>query len=358
METKRDYYEVLGVDRDADQKAIKNAFRELALKYHPDRNKEPEAEERFKEIAEAYAILSDVKKRGEYDTRGHAGVAGFTHEDLFGDINFDDLFAGMGFGGGIFDGFFGRRSGPRRGRDIEAVIRVPFERIVTGGEEPVRIQHARKCQSCDGNGAKGGTAKHACTACGGTGQHVQEKKESGVFMKQISTCHDCGGRGQIIDEICPDCAGTGETMHEETLSVQIPIGAEEGMVLRIPGHGMASPETRGIPGDLLVIVRSTPDLRFERRKVDLWRRERIELTDAVLGTELKLPSLDGDIQVVVPPGTQPESVLRVEGKGLPVFGGGRRGDYFIHIDVHIPANLSSKELRLFERLRDLSRGSD
>jgi molecular chaperone DnaJ len=357
VEPKRDYYEVLGVARDADQKAIKDAFRELALKYHPDRNKEPGAEERFKEVAEAYAILSDPNKRSEYDMRGHAGVAGFSRDDLFGGINFEDLFGdtGIGFGGGLFDRFFGRRAGPRRGRDTEVVVRVSLDRIVNGGEEPVLLKHARTCTACNGTGAKDGTAWHACAACDGTGQNMQQKTEGGVFLRQISTCPDCGGRGQLIDEPCSNCTGSGQTADEEILTVQIPVGAEEGMALRVTGHGAASAEPGVPPGDLFVMVRTRPDPRFERRGADLWRTERIKLTDAVLGTELRLPSLEGSIDVQIPPGAQPDSILRLQAKGLPVFGGGSRGDYFIRIEVHVPESLSPEERSLYDRLRDLAR---
>jgi len=359
VEPKRDYYEALGVARDADLKAIKSAFHDLAMKYHPDRNKEPGAEARFREIAEAYAVLSDPKKRAEYDSHGHAGVAGFSHEDLFGGLDFGDLFgdAGLGFGGGLFERFFGGRSrpraGPLRGHDAEVVVRVPLERIVDGGEERVRVRHPRACPACKGTGAKGGTALHACPACGGTGQRVQQQSEGSMFLRQITACPECGGRGRIIDAPCPDCGGTGQTAREETLSVRIPVGAEEGLALQVPGHGMASPEPGGAPGDLLVIVRTLADERFERRGADLWRIERIELTDAVLGTELRLPSLDGALKVQIPAGTQPDSVLRLHGKGLPVFGSTSRGDYFVRIDVHIPEKLSAEEQRLYQELRDL-----
>jgi len=357
VEPKRDYYEVLGISRDGDKKAIKDAFRALALKYHPDRNKEPGAEERFKEIAEAYAVLSDPKKRAEYDMRGHAGVAGFTDEDLFGGINFEDLFGdmGLGFGGGLFERFFGRRAGPRRGRDLEVVVRIPLERVVTGGEETVRLSRASECPACGGSGAKDGTARHVCEVCGGSGQHVRQEVKEGVSLKQISTCPSCRGRGYFTDELCPECGGTGEMSREEKLTVQIPVGAEEGMALRVPRHGMASPETGGAPGDLFVIVRTAPDARFERHGANLWRTERVELVDAALGSKLRIPSLDGDVDLDVPAGTQPDSILRLRSKGLPAFGGGTRGDYFIRIDIHIPEKLSAEERQLFTQLRDLSR---
>ena len=193
----RDYYDVLGVPRDADQKVIKDAFRELALKYHPDRNSAPEAEEKFTEIAEAYAVLSDPNKRSDYDMRGHAGVAGFSREDLFGGIDFEDLFAGFapGFGSsGFFDGLFRRRStGPRKGRDLRIVLNVPLERILSGGSETVHAQHPAQCEACRGNGAKNGTALSQCAECNGSGRLVKSETRSNVSYQQVTTCSGCGG---------------------------------------------------------------------------------------------------------------------------------------------------------------------
>lgn len=361
MAERRDYYEVLGVPRDADKKAIKDAFRKLALKYHPDKNKEPGAEERFKEIAEAYAVLSDPKKRAEYDARGHAGVAGFTPEDLFGGINFEDIFAGfapgLDFGGGsLFERLFRRRAGPRPGANIEVALEIPLERVMSGGEEEVRISRPATCPSCQGSGARAGTQPRSCEKCGGSGRLVKTRQEGGVSIQQITTCPDCLGKGQFIDHPCPACGGTGETTSDETLKVKIPVGAEDGMALRIPGHGLPSPEPGGVPGDLYVMVRTAPDPRFERHGANLWRYEAIELTDAVLGTSQTVPTLDGEISVKIPPGTQPDSVLRLAGKGLPAFGGGRRGDLYLRLTVRVPEKLSAKERRLYEELRALASG--
>ncbi len=356
MAAQRDYYEVLGVPHDADTKAVKDAFRKLALKYHPDRNKEPGAEERFKEIAEAYAILSDPKKRAEYDARGHAGVAGFSPEDLFGGIDFEDIFAGFGFdwgGGGLFDRLFGRRAGPRRGRDVEVHVVVPLEKVVTGGEETVRLDHPITCPTCQGSGAKPGSEPRRCAECGGTGRQVKSERKGGVALQRISTCSACRGRGQVVDSPCPECGGGGESLREESLAVKIPAGVEEGMALRVPGRGTPAREPGGSPGDLLVVVRSARDPRFERRGTDLWRNEGVELADAVLGAGLEVPTLDGEVAVKLPPDTQPDAVLRLRGKGLPEFGGGRRGDLFLRIRVHLPERLSREERRLFEQLRDL-----
>ena len=360
MAQQRDYYEVLGVPRDADRKAIKSAFRKLALKYHPDRNKEAGAAETFKEIAEAYAVLYDPKKRAEYDARGHAGVAGFSAEDLFGGIDFEDIFGGLGFdfggfgGGGLFDRLFRRRAGPPRGANIEVTLYVPMERVLKGGEETVHLSRPTTCPNCRGSGAKPGTEPRSCQTCGGSGQKIKSQRRGGVSFQQISTCPECRGRGHFIDQPCPECAGKGRSVRDETLKVKIPVGVEEGMALRVPGHGMAGEADGGAPGDLFVIVRTTADPRFERRGANLWRSEIIEVADAALGSTLVAPTLDGPVTAKVPAGTQPDTVLRLRGKGLPQFGGGRRGDLLLHIQVHVPEELTSKERALYDQLRRLS----
>jgi len=288
-ETQRDYYEVLGVPRDATEKQIKDAFRTLALKYHPDRNKEPGAQDKFKEIAAAYAVLSDPHKRKEYDTRGFAGVAGFSEEDLFRHVDFDDLFGGLnfdfgglGFGGGLFDRFFGhRRTGPPRGANIEVELRVPLERVVTGGQEKLRYTRPVSCSACGGSGATAGTQPRRCDACQGTGRSSQQsrrrEREGEVLVRSIRVCPECQGRGEVVEQPCPNCHGRGQHEHEEALTVNVPVGVEEGMALRVPGHGIPSEEKGGLSGDLFVIVRTAPDPRFERAGPDLWREETLAI---------------------------------------------------------------------------------
>ncbi len=361
--TQRDYYEVLGVARDASHKAIKDAFRALAMKYHPDRNKAPDAEEKFKEIAEAYAVLSDPDKRAQYDSGGFAGVAGFTPEDLFGGIDFGDIFGDTGFGfdfgaGGIFDRLFRhRRPGPARGQDLEVQLVVPLERIDTGGDETVRFARTVSCTSCAGSGARPGTEPRRCEACGGSGRrvitHDQKREKGSVRFQQVTVCPACDGRGIFIDHPCPDCHGRGQIDKEETLKVQIPAGVEEGTALRVRGHGMPAEAGGAAPGNLFVTVRSAPDARFERMGADLWRRETLEVADAVLGTRLQVPTLTGEVDVQVPPGTQPDEVLRLRGKGLPRFAESGRGDLNLRIEVHIPEQLSAEERSLYEQLRAL-----
>jgi molecular chaperone DnaJ len=355
----RDYYEVLGVPREADAKAIKDAFRELALRYHPDRNKEPGAEDRFKEIAEAYAVLSDPTKRAEYDRHGFAGVAGFSTEDLVGGINFDEIFGGLGFdfgfGGGIFDRFFGRhrRVGPLRGANLEVDLPISLERVLSGGEETVRVSRPQPCPACQGSGAERGITPKPCAVCGGKGQKTTSRRHGNVTVQQITACEACHGRGTIIEKLCPECAGRGEVERAETLTVRIPRGVEEGTALRIASHGFPSTQTGGPPGDLFVIVHSIPDPRFERRQTSLWRVETIGVADAVLGTKLTIPTLDGPVTVTVPAGTQPGEILRLRDKGLPVFGGKKRGDLFVSLQVHVPEQLRPEERELYERLQSL-----
>ena len=352
MAERRDYYEVLGVGRDAGEKTIKDAFRQLALKFHPDRNKEPGASDRFKEIREAYAVLSDPKKRAEYDARGYAGVEGFSPEDLFGGIDFEDIFGGLGFDfGGPFDRFFRRPSKPRRGENLEISVTVPLERILTGGEETVRVSRPAACEACRGTGAKAGSTPRSCPKCGGSGQFVRSQRKGGVSFQQITACPECAGRGTIIDTPCPECSGKGEVHRDEALTVRIPAGAEDGIALRVPGRGMPADRAGLPPGDLFIVVHTAEDPRFERHGRDLYRVETIDVVDAVLGTSIGVPTLDGQVSVTIPAGTQPDSMLRLREKGLPRFGGGARGDLYIRLNIHVPERLTARQRRLFEQLR-------
>ena len=350
--------------KDADPKAIKDAFRSLALKYHPDRNKAQDAEERFKEIAEAYAILSDPKKRADYDARGFAGVAGFSREDLFGGINFEDIFGGLNFDFGLgspFESFFHRRrSGPARGANIEVDVFVSLERVASGGEEEIRLTRPASCPACHGTGEKGGAPAPRCAACAGTGRLTRSRRDDKehVLIQQISTCPACQGRGVKSEQPCPQCQGRGEVEQQESLTLKIPVGVEEGVALRIAGKGMPSPEPGGVAGDLFAVLRTRPDKRFERIGADLLRLQSIALTDAVLGATLNVPTLDGSASVTVPPGTQPDASLRLKGKGLPVFGEGRRGDLYLRMAVRVPEHLTRKERDLYEKLRELGRDQE
>lgn len=360
--TQRDYYDVLGVAHDADDKAIKNAFRRLALRYHPDRSKEPDAEARFKEIAEAYAVLSDPRRRADYDARGFAGVAGISPEDLFAGIDLGDLFGGfdVGPGGGLLESLFhgrGRHGRPRRGGDIEVVVTVPLATVLTGGDETVTIPRTGPCETCRGTGARVGTAPRRCESCGGTGQCATSSRQGNVLVQQVTTCATCVGRGTIVDHPCPECAGTGEVSHRDSVKVHIPPGIDEGTALRVPGHGMPAPDAQGVPGDAYVLVETAADPRFLRRGADLWHAEEIDVLDAVLGTRRHVPTLHGDVVVTVEPGTQPGTTLRVAGRGLPRMGGGR-GDLYVTVVVRIPDHLTAHDRRIWERLRGTDTGHD
>ena len=368
--TQQDYYEVLGVARDADQGAIKDSFRQLAMKYHPDRNKSPDAEEKFKKIAEAYAILSDPEKRAQYDSGGFAGVADFSAEDLFSGIDFGDLFGDMDFGfnvagsgsGGIFERLFRHQQTGRkksRGRDIEVQVMVSLDAINNGSEESIRLDHPVSCSACKGSGAEAGSEPRKCEACGGSGQKVTSRKEtrdkSSVMFQQISSCPVCHGQGIFIDKPCKKCNGTGKIDKIESLKVKIPKGAVDGMALRITGHGMPSPSPDGTPGDLYVIVQTELDKRFQRAGADLWRTETINIVDAVLGTQIDIPTLDKNIKLKVPAGTQHDEILRLREKGLPRLDGTGRGDLKIRMQINIPEKITDEERKLYEQLRQLSK---
>lgn len=304
-------------------------------------------------------MLSDPKKRAEYDVGGHAGVAGYSAEDLFSGIDFQDLFRGfdLGFdsGGGLFDLFSRRRRGPPQGANIEVDIAIPLEKVASGGEETVRYGRYAPCPRCHGHGTADGKPPKACPACKGSGQQVTARQEGNVSVRQITLCPACHGSGKLIEQTCADCGGRGDVEKSESLTVTIPVGVEDGMALRVAGRGMASPEPGGIPGDLYVIVRARLDPRFQRDGADLWRQENLPLTDAVLGTKLEIPTLEGGkAEVDIPAGTQPDTVLRLRNKGLPHFGGKGKGDLYLQVKMQIPEKLSHEERELYERLRELA----
>jgi molecular chaperone DnaJ len=345
MAVERDYYEVLGVPRDAAVDTIKDAYHRLAMKWHPDRNKSPQAEERFKEIAKAYAVLHDPKKRARYDARGHEGVAHFSHDDLFRGVDLGSIFGdlGVGFGPGgdsIFERLFGGGRGPLGGQDLRVRLDVSIERIATGGVESVHLSRPVACEPCKGHGTRSGKPPARCAACGGSGQRVvsqqtQHEGERTVHVQRVAVCDVCSGRGAVTEEPCPVCGGQGRVEKAETLKVKVPAGMDEGMTLRVPGHGLPA-VAGGVPGDLLVTVFTTPDQRFQRRGADLWRSETVDVAEAVLGTRRSVPTLDGEAVVTVPPGTQPDTVLRLRGKGLPQMNGSDKGDLNVRIQVHVP----------------------
>lgn len=351
-----DYYEVLGVARDADEQTIKAAFHRLARRYHPDRSTEPDAEERFKEVTEAYAVLSDPAKRADYDAGGSTPPFRMTAEDRPRDIDLRDLLdAGLDLGGSVFARLFnvsGDAGGiPSRGPDVHADVEVPLSAVVTGTEAPVRFSHTQTCHVCRGSGAKPGTTPVPCRACGGTGQRTLTGWQGTVLVRRAVICEQCLGTGRQVRQPCAACSGRGNTQVEETVTVKIPPGVEEDTVLRVRGRGQPSPVPGGPAGDLEIVVHSAPHPDFERRGPDLYHREAIPVTDAVLGTHLTVANLQDTVTVKVPPGTQPGTVLRLAGQGLPHVKRRGRGDMYLTIDVLVPASLTAPQRQLYEQLR-------
>ena len=362
---KRDYYEVLGVDKSASAEEIKKAYKKMAIKYHPDKNPgDKEAEEKFKEVAEAYSILSDADKKARYDQFGHAGVegAGPDFSGGFGNLNdiLNDLFGGAfggGFGGGFGGfggGFGGQRGGQRvyRGRDIRVRVKLTLEEIAKGVEKEISIEKSVPCHECGGKGAKNSSDIKTCPGCNGTGQ-VQRVVNS--FLGQTvtySTCQQCGGEGKIISNPCRSCGGTGLVRKRETIKVKIPAGVEAGMQLTIQGEGHAA-KNNGINGDLLVVIEEQEHPNLKRDGNNLYYTKVVSLPDAILGGEVEVPCLDGPYKIKVDAGTQSGTVVRLRGKGLPTVNGyGGTGDMYVKIAVWIPRKLNKEEKAVIESLKN------
>jgi len=353
MTVSGDYYEVLGVPRDADAKTIKNAFRQLARRYHPDTSTEPDAEQRFKEIAEAYGVLSDPAKRAGYDAQGSAGLAGATAEDLWGGIDFADIFgSGAAAFGSLFERLFGPPvAGPPRGQDVHLALVISLEEVLTGGEQEVTIGRPGPCPECAGSGSRPGSAPRRCPGCGGTGQLAVASRHGPLMVRQVTTCPQCGGRGRVIDQPCPACEASGRALREEKVTIRIPPGIPEGATLRLAGRGMPSPVPGGPPGDAYASIRTRADPRFTRDGADLWHDLHLQAPDAALGITAAVPVPGGQARVRVPPGTQPGSVLRVEDRGLPRYGGHGRGSLNLTVVLDVPRQLSPRQRQLYEQLR-------
>jgi molecular chaperone DnaJ len=358
----QDYYTILGVPRDADAQTIKRAFRQLALAYHPDRNKAPGAEERFKAIAEAYAVLSDPDKRAAFDAAAAQGASVHAAEDLFSTIDFRDLFRGLGFdfaGAGPFDHFLRhqRRAQAARGANLEATLTISLQRVATGGDELLHLRRPTVCPTCHGTGAQPGTRAEPCPECQGRGQHVQQWHQGGLFMQHVVPCPRCHGQGLWYATRCATCRGQQLIERDEQLTLTIPRGVEEGMVLRVPGHGQPSREPGGLPGDLFVVLRIAPDPRFERRGSDLWQEVTLPVEEGVLGTQVTIPTLHAPVSLAIPAGIQPGTVVCLRQYGLPEFGSERRGDMYVRVQLHIPDHVSPAERTAYEQLRALKAGA-
>lgn len=349
----RDYYEVLGVQKGATKEQIKSAYRKLALEFHPDRNKSPEAEGRFKEISEAYAILSDGEKRRQYDTSGREGVyQRYSQEDIFKGVDFGEVFQGSGFGGfnDIFAQFFGGGPGQRadRGEDLTYHLQVNLQDIVEESSREIEVPRDEVCATCNGSGAKPGTSPQRCATCGGTGQ-VQKVQSAGFTrLVRVMACSGCGGRGYIIGSPCRDCRGRGTVERTRKIRVVIPAGVEDGLTLRLRGEGNAG-ENGVPPGDLYVALNVAPHRHFTRRESDIYLEAKVGVVEAMLGTELTVPTLYGDVRLSIPHGTQPGTVFRVKGKGLPMYGSWGKGDEYVKVGVDIPKNLSNAQKELLKR---------
>ncbi len=346
----RDFYEVLGVPRTSSADEIKAAYRKAALKWHPDRNPEnkPEAEERFREATEAYAVLSDAQKRDLYERYGHAGLSGAGGmEDFSSTIfqDFHDIFGDIFGAGDFFSSGRRGRSRVQRGADLRYDMALSFEEAAAGVSTKVKVPRQEFCEVCNGTGAKAGTGVAACPTCGGRGQVVTQQA---MFM--ISrTCPACRGAGQIIRERCPDCRGQGRMEKERTIELRIPPGVDTGTRLRVAGEGEPGPNG-GPAGDLYVVLEVKDHKYFERRGADLYCTLPISVAQAALGTELMVPGLAGEEKLKIPEGTQSGTVFRMKGKGLPDPHGGGKGDLYYHVRVVTPAKLTREQRRLMEQL--------
>ena len=354
-EQKRDYYEVLGVSRSASEDEIKKAYRKLAKKYHPDLNPgNAEAEQKFKEVNEAYEVLSDSNKKARYDQFGFAGVdpnygagaaggagggfGGFTDFD-FGDLG--DIF-GSFFGGGFGGNGRSSRSGPQRGESIRVGVTVSFEEAAFGCEKEVTVDRVDQCPTCKGSGCEPGTTPEVCTQCGGSGQ-VQQRRQTpmGVFAT-TTTCPKCGGRGKIIHSPCKDCGGTGQQRKRRTIQVNIPAGIDNGQTISLRGQGSAG-RNGGPAGDLLITVTVRPHPLFRREGNDVLCEAPITFTQAVLGGEMEIPTIDGKVKYDIPEGTQTGTTFRLRGKGIPNLNGRGRGDQYVTVYIETPRNLSREQ---------------
>lgn len=374
--SKRDYYEVLGVSKSATPEELKKAYRALAIKYHPDRNPDnKEAEEKFKEAAEAYDVLSDPDKRAKYDQFGHnmgpqgfggAGGGGFYNsggmsmEDIFS--AFGDIFGGGGgmhFGGFDMGGFESAGAGyghsprkrTRRGDDLRITLKLTLEEIATGVNKTLKLKSYAKCDACNGTGAKDGTSFKTCPTCHGTGTVTRAQQTPFGIRQSQAICPECDGEGKIIDQKCPQCGGTGTQYKDQTISFKIPAGVTDGMTLTVKGKGNA-PMHGGVNGDLLVVIEELKHPQLLRDGNDIIYNLMLDIPTATLGGSAEIPTLTGKVRVKIPAGTQPGKILRLRGKGLPAYGESATGDELVNVMVYIPEHLDESEKATFESLRD------
>ena len=359
MAEKRDYYEVLGVDKNASDADIKKAFRKLARKYHPDVNPgDKDAEVKFKEINEAYDVLSNAEKRQQYDQFGHdapnfgaGGFGGFGGGGFGGSADFGDL-------GDIFNMFFGGGGGagaqansPRQGADLRYDLTLSFEDAVFGCKKTITVDRWVTCSTCGGSGAKPGTSAETCSRCHGTGRVTSMQQTPFGRMQTQTTCPECGGRGKVIKEKCPDCGGTGRKRESKTLEVNVPAGVDNGTRLRMAGEGEAG-ENGGPSGDLYIYIRVRPHEIFTRDDTDIYMEQKINVAQAALGDEIEVPTLEGRIKFTIPAGVQSGARFRLKGKGVKGMRSYGKGDQYVTVIVETPKNLTNEQRQLFEKLAD------
>ena len=354
MATKRDYYEVLGIAKNAAADELKSAYRKMAIKFHPDKNPDdPTAEDKFKEAAEAYEVLSNADKRARYDRFGHQANGGGG-----GPQNMEDIFSQFGdiFGGGGFEGFFGggaRQSGRRvrKGSNLRIKLKLDLEEIANGVEKKIKVKRYVACNTCVGTGAKNGTDLKTCGTCQGQGQ---VKKVVNTMLGQMvssSTCPTCNGEGKVVTAECDVCKGEGRQLHEEVIPINIPAGVANDMQLSMGGKGNY-PERGGVAGDLLIQIEEEPHEFLKRDGNNIMFEQYISFVDAALGASLEVPTIEGKVKIKVDPGTQPGKILRLRGKGIKDLNGYGRGDQLIHLNVWTPKTVSTQERELLEKLRD------
>jgi molecular chaperone DnaJ len=359
--SKRDYYDILGVSKGASADEIKKAYRKLAIKYHPDKNPDDKAaEDKFKEAAEAYEVLSNPEKRQRYDQFGHAGAqGGFGGGYGGGGMNMEDIFSQFGdvFGGGNpFDSFFGgggqSRGGRRvqRGSNLRIKVKLTLEEIANGVEKKVKVNKQVVCNTCDGTGAKDKSSFSTCKTCGGSGAIRRVTNTILGQMQTTSTCPTCNGEGSTISSKCNTCHGDGVTRGEETISINIPAGVSEGMQLSMSGKGNAAPRG-GVPGDLIILIEEVPHETLKREGINIIYDLHVSFVDAALGTSVEIPTIDGKARIKLEPGTQGGKILRLKGKGIPEVNSYHKGDQLIQVNIWTPKNINHEERELLEKLR-------
>lgn len=354
---KRDYYEILSVGKNASADEIKKAYRKVAMQYHPDRNPgDKNAEEKFKEAAEAYEILSDTDKKTQYDRYGHAGVSG-NGRGFSGNMNMEDIFSQFGdiFGEDLFGNFFGGGRGRStrgrgvRGSNLRVKIKLTYEEIAKGVTKNIKVKKHVVCNTCSGSGAKDKGSIQTCSTCGGSGQVRRVTNTFIGQMQTVTTCPSCNGEGTTITAKCVNCKGEGKVYGEETVSIDIPAGVQEGMQLNLSSRGNAG-ERGGMPGDLIILIEEEPHKELQRDGLNVAYDLHITFTDAVFGIQLEVPTIDGRAKIKIPAGTQSGKVFRLKGKGFPAVNSYQKGDQLIHVNIWTPQHLSADEKAMLEKL--------